>query len=124
MPFINDIVFDSGLVILDTQATSLYINDIEASGNYTNAITTYNLGVKHGITIGAPADGVTNGRRVTVSSISDGVVSSGNTASFWAIVDSGNSRVLATGSLTTPQVVSSGNTFTLTAFDISIPDPA
>jgi hypothetical protein len=34
-----------------------------------------------------------------------------------------NSRLLATGSLTASQAVTSGNTFTLTSFDIGIPDP-
>ena len=41
-----------------------------------------------------------------------------------AIVDTSNSRLLVTGSLSTSQAVTSGNTFTLAAFDIEIPDPS
>jgi len=34
-----------------------------------------------------------------------------------------NSRLLAAGSLTASQVVTSGNSFTLSSFTIGIPDP-
>jgi hypothetical protein len=46
------------------------------------------------------------------------------TASHYAIVDTVNSRLLAAGALSAPQAVTDGNVFTLTAFDIGIPDPA
>ena len=121
MAYINDIVLDSGITILDTQATSIHVTTVEASGSYAQASSTYSLGYKHGITISAPADRTGGGRKVSVSSVSDGVIASGGTATYWAIVDSGNSRVLATGPLNS-QVVTAGNTFSLSTFDIGIPD--
>jgi hypothetical protein len=39
-------------------------------------------------------------------------------------VDTANSRLLATSSLTASQAVTSGNTFTLSSVAIGIPDPA
>ncbi|MDI6770104.1 MAG: hypothetical protein QMD04_10585, partial [Anaerolineales bacterium] len=65
-----------------------------------------------------------SGRKVTVPSISDGAVTATGTATHYAVVDTANSRLLATGALSASQVVTNGNTFTLTAFDIGIPGPA
>ena len=40
------------------------------------------------------------------------------------IIDTVNSRLLATSTLTASQAVTSGNTFTLSSVSIGIPDPA
>jgi len=122
MPTLNDRVFDNGLNVLDTEANRLDICSQEPT-TYAAATTTYTLGNKTSLSIGAPADGST-GRKVTVAAITDGTVSASGTATHYAIVDTVNSRLLATGALASPQVVTSGNTFTLAAFDIRIPDPA
>jgi len=61
-------------------------------------------------------------RKVTVAAFSDGAVSGNGTVTHWAIVDTGNSRLLATGTLSASQAVTSGNTFSLPVFDIGIPD--
>ena len=123
MAFINDRVFDSGLTILDTEANRLDICSQEPV-TYTEATSTYTLGNKTSLSIGAPADRTPSGRKVTVASFTDGSVTGTGTASHWAIVDTGNSRLLATGALSASQAVTSGNTFTLAAFDIGIPDAA
>ena len=122
MPTLNDRVFDSGLTVLDTEANRLDICSQEPT-TYAAATTTYTLGNKTSLSIGAPADGTT-GRKVTVAAITDGTVSGSGTATHYAIVDTVNSRLLAAGALASSQVVTSGNTFTLAAFDIRIPDPA
>jgi hypothetical protein len=49
-------------------------------------------------------------------------VTATGTATHFAITDTVNSRLLATGALTASQGVTSGNSFTLTTFDIGIPD--
>jgi len=64
------------------------------------------------------------GREVVVAEITDGSVSVSGTATHYAILDTVNSRLLATGSLSASQAVSAGNTFTLGSFTIGIPDPA
>ena len=72
----------------------------------------------------APADASPNGRKVTLAAITGESVTGTGTATHYAITDTGNSRLLATGALSASQAVTSGNTFSLTASDIRIPDPA
>ena len=67
-----------------------------------------------------PADGTTDGRRITMSAVNDGDVTGTGTASHWAITNS--TVLLATGSLSATQAVTNGNKFTLGAFDITIRD--
>jgi hypothetical protein len=121
MAFIADYVLDAALSKLDTEANRLDITSQEAT-TYIEAITTYTLGNKTSLSIGAPEDRTPNGRKVTVAAITDGVVTGTATATHWAIVDTSNSRLLATGSLSAGQAVTDGNPFTLAAFDIGIPD--
>jgi hypothetical protein len=123
MATLADRVFDSGLTVLDTEVDVLHICSQQPT-TYAQASSTYTLGNKATPTIGAPADRTGGGREVTVSAITDGTVTGSNTATHYALVDSGNSRLLATGALAAPQGVVSGNTFTLASFKIGIPDPA
>jgi hypothetical protein len=123
MATLADRVYDNGLTVLDTEANRIDITSQEAT-TYTEATSTYTLGNSTSLSIGAPTDGDTSGRKVTAAAISDGSVSGTGTATHFAVVDTSNSRLLATGSLSASQSVTSGNTFTLAAFDIEIPDPA
>lgn len=120
MAYLNDRVLDNGLTVLDTEVTHLYICSQEPT-TYTEATATYDLGVKATPTVSAPTDRAGGGRKVVVSAISDGTVTDTGTATHYALVDSNNSRLLATNTVTS-QVVTSGNTFTLAALDIGIPD--
>lgn len=61
---------------------------------------------------------------MTVDAISDGSVTATGTAGFFALTDDSASKLLAAGPLASTQGVTSGNTFSLTAFDIELPDPA
>jgi len=123
MATLNNRVFDNGLSVLDTEANKILVTSQEAT-TYTEANATYALGNSTSLSIGAPDDRSGGGREVTVAAISDGSVTGTATATHFAIVDTSNSRLLATGSLTASQAVTSGNTFTLGAFTIGIPDPA
>ena len=123
MPLIADRVYDNGLTVLDTEANALYICNAEPA-TYTAATTTNALGAAAGgafTGIGAPAAGSPNGRQVTVNAITAGSVTGTGTASHYAIVDTVISRLLAAGALSTTQLVTSGNTFTLGSFTIRIP---
>ena len=122
MATLNDRVFDNGLTVLDTEANKITITSQEVT-TYTEGNATYALGNSTSISIAAPSDRTGGGRKVTVSAITAGSVTANGTATHYAILDTVNSRLLATGSLTASQVVTSGNTFTLSAFDIGIPDP-
>lgn len=123
MASLNDRVFDNGLTILDTEANKILITSQEAT-TYTEANSTYALGNSTSLSIGAPQDRTGGGREVVVAAVSDGSVTGNGTATHYAIVDTVNSRLLATGGLTTSQVVTTGNTFSLGSFTIGIPDPA
>lgn len=123
MASLADRVFDNGLTVLDTEANKILLTSQEAT-TYTEANATYALGNSTSLSVGAPADRTGGGREVTVAAISDGSITGSGTATHYAIVDTVNSRLLATGSLTESQVVTSGNTFTLGSFTIGIPDPA
>jgi len=123
MATLNNRVFDNGLTVLDTEANKILVTSQEAT-TYTEANATYALGNSTSLSISAPADRTGGGREVTVSAISDGAVTGTGTVTHYALVDTSNSRLLATGSLTASQAVTSGNTFTLGAFTVGIPDPA
>jgi hypothetical protein len=123
MAFINDRVFDNGLSVLDTEANRLDICSAEPT-TYAQATSTNTLGNKSGLSVGSPEDRSPSGRKVVVAAVAGGNVTATGTASHWAISDTGNSRLLATGALAASQAVTSGNTFSLGAFDIGIPDAA
>ena len=123
MATLGDRVYDAGLSSLDTEANAIHVTSQEAT-SYTEATSTYTLGNSTSLSIGAPQDRSGGGREVVVAAISDGSVTGTGTATHYAIVDTVNSRLLATGSLTASQSVTSGNTFTLSSVSIGIPDPA
>lgn len=121
MATLNNRVFDNGLTVLDTEANAIHITSAEATDFANVAVVT--LGNSTSLSIGAPQDRAGGGREVVVAAIIDGSVTGTGTATNYAIVDTINSRLLATGSLTAPQSVTSGNTFTLSSVSIGIPDP-
>lgn len=121
MAFIADYIFDLALAELDTNATHLYICSQEPV-TFTEAVTTYGLGVKTSPSVGAPANGAVNGRRVTVASFTDGSVTATATATHWALTKTSGSTLMATGALASSQAVTNGNTFSLAAFDVAIAD--
>lgn len=123
MATLDNRVFDNGLTVLETEANKLLITSQEAS-SFTEANVTYALGNTTSLSVAAPSDRAGGGREVVAAAISDGSVTGNGTATHYAVVDTVNTRLLATGSLTTSQVVSSGNTFSLGSFTIGIPDPA
>jgi len=121
MSYLNDVVLDSGLSTLTSNGDRLDICDTEPT-SYAEATSTYSLG-NSAITIGSPGDGTPSGRKVTVGAIAAGEVTVTDTAAYWAITN-GTDTLYAVGSLSSPQAVTDGNTFTLAAFDVTIPDPA
>jgi hypothetical protein len=123
MATLNDKVFDEGLNVLDTDANKILITSQEAT-TYAEANSTYALGNSTSLSIAAPSDRSGGGREVVVAAISDGSVTGTGTATHYAMVDTSNTLLLATGSLTASQVVTSGNNFTLGSFTVGIPDPA
>jgi len=122
MATLDNRVFDNGLTVLDTEANAIHITSAEAT-SYAN-VAAVTLGNSTSLSIGAPADRTGGGREVVVAAITDGSVTGTGTATHYAIVDTVNSRLLATSTLTASQSVNSGNTFTLSSVAVGIPDPA
>ena len=122
MATLDNRVFDNGLTVLDTEANAIHITSAEATSFANVAAVT--LGNSTSLSIGAPANRAGGGREVVVAAITDGSVTGTGTATHYAIVDTVNSRLLATSTLTASQSVTSGNTFTLSSVAIGIPDPA
>lgn len=120
MPFISDEIFDQGLDYADTNGTRIDICSSEPT-TYAQATSTLTLGNKTGLNTGATEAGATDGRRVIVPAITDGSVTATGTASHWALTD-GTSVLLATGTLSASQAVTSGNDFTLDAISLTIRD--
>ena len=123
MATLNDRVFDSGLGIFNSEANRIDVTSQEAT-TYAQATSTYTLGNSTSLSVGSPADRSGGGREVTAGAISDGSITGSGTCSHYAIVDTNNSRLLVTGSLSASQSVTSGNTFSLASFTIGIPDPS
>jgi hypothetical protein len=114
-------VLDSGLNVL-TNATNTVFHLCSTQPATFGNVATYTLANKTSPSIGSPEAGTGAGRKVVVAAITTGgSVTATGTAAYYAIVDA--SRLLATGTITS-QALTSGNTFTTTAFDISIPGAA
>lgn len=123
MPFISDEAFDEGLDYLDANGTRVDINYTSEPTTYAEATGAKSCGDKTGLNTPAPVDGVVDGRRVIVPAITDGNVSDTQNAGWWSLTD-GTSLFLAAGALSSPQDVTSGNTFTLDAISITFRDAA
>lgn len=121
MPLLADYILDLALAELYTNASHLYICSAEPT-TYAEATATYALGNKATPSVGAPANGAVSGRRVTVAAITDGSVTAPGSATHWALVKATGSVLMATNALAASQSVTNGNTFSLAAFDITLPD--
>lgn len=122
MPLHND-VRDSGLTIIDTLVNEIHICSSDPGVVTYSNLATVTLGKKAataGTLVGAPANHTT-GRKVTTAAITDGSVTATGTASHFALVDTVNTRVLATAALSASQAVTLNNTFTLTEQYVAIP---
>lgn len=123
MPYINDEVFDQGLDYADVNGTRIDINFTQEPTTYTEATSTYSCGNKTGLNTGAPQAGDVDGRKVVVPAITDGSVTATQTAGWWSLTN-GIAIFVAAGALSATQGVTSGNTFTLDAINITLRDAA
>ena len=118
--FLSDNTLDGSLSYISSNATALHICSAQPT-TYAEATSTYTLGNKASPGFTGPAAGDSSGRKLTVDAISDGSVTGTDTATHWALVS--GAELIATHTLASSQAVTSGNTFTLAAFDIELGDP-
>src|SRR3954454_17441571 len=121
---LEDRGMDLGLNVLDAESTAIYIVSsptgptsyaLATSGAGSLGFKSFGAGAMFN-TPSAAADG--NGRRITSNAVTDGTIVTPGTAAWWAIVAAASS-LHAHGSLAANQAVTAGNTFTLSAFDIT-----
>lgn len=123
MATLHNRVFDSGLNVLDTEASAIHVTSQEAT-TYTEATSTYTLGNSTSLSGAAPSDRSGGGREVVFAAITDGSITASGTATHYALFDVSNTRLLVTGSISASQSVTSGNSFTGATFAVGIPDPS
>lgn len=120
--YLNDEVLDQGLDYVTANGTRIDICS-QAPTTYAQATSTYTLGNKTGLTVGATQNGDGSGRKIEIPSFSDGNVTTTDDATHFALSD-GVGVLIAAGPLAQVQNVTAGNAFSLTAWDIEIPDVA
>lgn len=121
MGYLNDNVLDNGVQYAITNGSRLDICSTVPT-TYAEATSTHTLGNKTALTLTGPANATSGtGRAATIPAITDGDVTGTGTAAHWALTN-GSNTLIATGSLTASQAVSSGNTFTLDAVELIIRD--
>lgn len=124
---INSRVLDNGLNFLVLHTTSLHICPTMPAGYGDIAGTS--IGVKQFPVLSGPKNWVpggtlVEGRRVTITTFTDGVVTADGNAVFWVLVDDKNHYLFAANALYLPKTFVAGNSFSLEDFDIVIPSDA
>lgn len=122
MPYANDLLADNGLAALSDGTRMCLCTTLPTT--YAEANSTYRLGYKDSISIGAVGDRTPNGRKRTVAAISGGDIDVEGTAGFWAVVDVANTRLLAAHTLSETYAFEVGDKWGSDAFDIGYPDPS
>lgn len=120
--YLADEVLDAALDYIKTNVENLYICSQEPN-SYAEAQSTYKLGTKASPVSGTIGDGDVSGRKLPFNAISDGVVDQNGTAEWLALCDNSASLLLAKQALNASKAIVTGSPFTLTAFDIELPDP-
>ena len=119
---ISDTVLDVALNYIKTNVENLYICSAKPT-TFVEASSTYKLGTKASPATGAITDGDVSGRKLPVTAIADGVVNSNGTATHVALCDDSASLLLCEQELNASKAIVTGSPFTLTTFDIELPDP-
>lgn len=123
MAFVNDALYDAALAVLDS-VTVLHICSAQPA-TYAEATSTYSLGSKATPSIGAVADRTGGGRERVVAAFTDGNVTADGEATHYALVSGTVLYVAGPLTGTVPQrTVGNGNTFSLPAIAVGIPDVA
>lgn len=121
MAYLHNDVYDDGLNTLTNDGNAIWLLAAETT-DYATA-NTNKLATKTSPTISAPGNRSGGGREVTVSAFTDGTVAAEGTGSYWHIVDTVNSKVLAIDAVTNPQTLYVGNPWSGGSFKIGIPGP-
>ncbi len=120
---VHDDVLDQALNYIKNNASRWCVCSAQPT-TYTEAITTYKLAdvdVTSADYTG-PANGDTNGRKVTMNAKTGVTVDTTGTALFNALVDVSNTKLLYVTTCTS-QALTAGNLVNIPAWDVEIADP-
>ena len=120
MTLFHDDVYDDGLQTITDNADALHLCSADPELTWAN-IASYSLGSKSSPTVGAPTDRAGGGRKVVVSAIIDGAGTGTGTVTHYALVDTGNTKILVSGALDSSRTIENGDIFLTPEFDIGIP---
>lgn len=119
---VHDDVLDGALNIIKNNCTRMTICSSQPT-TYTEGNATYALAdvtmASGDFTVG---NGDTNGRKVAMAQKTGVTVDSSGTATYVALLDVSNSKLLYVTTCTS-QAVTAGNTMTFNTWDIEIADP-
>lgn len=120
---VHDDVLDGALNIVKNNATRICVCSTQPT-THTEALTTYMLAIKTitSADFTGPANGDTNGRKLTSNQHSGVSVTNSGTAQHIAFVDFANNKLLYVTTCTS-QSLTAGNTVTVPVWDIEIADP-
>jgi hypothetical protein len=123
MKTLDDSVIDGSLNVVKNGATQMAICSAQPT-TYAEATSTYKLALKTGLTAGSftgPADGDTNGRKLTKNAETGITADASGTALFVALC---SASVLLLVDSCTSQVLTAGNTVNTPTFVWTIADPS
>lgn len=121
MPFLSDSVRDHGLAdLVGRPSVDLHVLSGEPAS--FAQVSSLSVGVKSDAGLTGPSDAPAGGRQISVATISDGAITADGTAAYWALTDPTAGELLAANALTASQPVTAGNSFSLSAVTITLPD--
>lgn len=116
---IRSSTIDLALADITTNADRMYLCS-QAPTTFTEATSTYALGYKSGITVSSAEAGSGTARKVHISAITDGTVSTAGTATHYALVDYGSNELMVVHALNASKALSTGTAWTCAQFDAAI----
>jgi hypothetical protein len=102
-------VYIYGLNVLDIEVDKVVLCS-QLPTTYAEANSTYKLAEKTAYAIGSPADRSGGGMEVTAPAVSGGTITNAGTATHYALLDTVNSRLVSTRSLSASVVLSAPGT--------------
>lgn len=119
---LGDYYLDGGLANVKALCDKIFVCS-QMPTSYADATSTSALGNKNWGAGNAfsTETSYAGGMQISSIAITNGSITANGTAVAWAAVDSVNSRLLASGTMTGSQLVASGQNFTLSSFTIQQP---
>jgi len=128
--FANDSLMNAGLAWLKTNGPKMYVTtasiDSASVPSYTKVTATAALtgAITTGLASVSTAAGDTSGRKLAIPAAASVAVTATGTAARVCLVNSAGSGTVAYVTTCTSQVLTSGNTVSIPAWDVELRDPA